>query len=214
MAPSDDAPVRKRLSPEARRAQIIDSAVKLIVARGLSSFSLEEVAAEAGVSKPLIYKYFTSRDELLKAVLEREYTYLRGRGLDVLPPDLPFEPLVRHAVHRSMDYLYERGPIMRLLAGDRAVAGLVQDRDRDERGVMTRYFAEAAARNFGVTATEAQIISILTVNAPILSARALKQRGISSEQAAEVWADFILGGWKALQAKAKKRRRGGPKTAA
>ena len=214
MAPPDDAPVRRRLSPEERRAQIMDSAVGLIIARGLSSFSLEEVAAEAGVSKPLIYKYFTSRDELLKAVLEREYTYLRGRGLDVLPADLPFEGVVRAAVKRSMDYLYERGPIMRLLASDRAVSGLVQDRDRDERGVMTRYFADGAAREFGVSATEALIITILTVNAPILSARALKRRGVPAEEAAEVWADFIMGGWKALEAKARKRARGTRKTSA
>lgn len=205
MPTTDEPPRRKRLSPEERRAQIMDSAVRLIVARGLSSCSLEEVAAEAGVSKPLVYKYFASRDDLLKAVLAREYTFLRGRGLDVLPADLPFEPMVRTAVRRSMDYLYERGPIMRLLASDRSVAGLVQDRDRDERSVMTRYFSEGAERRYGVTPAEAAIITILTVNAPILSARALKQRGIAAEEASEVWAEFILGGWKALEARAKKR---------
>jgi AcrR family transcriptional regulator len=188
----------------------MDSAVSLIVARGLSACTLDELATAAGVSKPLIYKYFASRDDLLKAVLAREYTFLRGRGLDVLPPGLPFERMVRAAVRRSLDYLYERGPILRLLASDRSVAGLVQNRDRDERSVMTRYFSEGAQAAFGVSRADAEIITILTVNAPILSARALKARGISAEQAAETWAEFILGGWKALEARARQASREAP----
>jgi AcrR family transcriptional regulator len=202
------APKRaERLSPDDRRTQIMDSAVALIVARGLSSCSLEEVAAEAGISKPLIYRYFSKREDLLKAILEREYRYLRGRGLDVLPADLAYEPLLRGAVQRSMEYLYDRGPIMRLLASDRSVAGLVQNRDRDERSGMTRFFTDAAARRYGLAPVDALIITILTVNAPILSARALKQRGIPVARAAEVWADFILGGLEALQKKAAKPRK-------
>ncbi|HEX4302527.1 MAG TPA: helix-turn-helix domain-containing protein [Rhizomicrobium sp.] len=197
----------ERLSRPQRHAQILDSAVALIVARGLSSCSLEEVAAEAGISKPLIYKYFSSREELLKAILEREYRYLRGRGLGVLPADLPYEALLRGAIQRSMEYLYERGPIMRLLASDRAVAGLIQNRDRDERAGMTRFFSDAAIRRFGLSPVDALIITILTVNAPILSARALKQRGIPVARAAEVWGDFILGGLEALQKKAGKPRK-------
>jgi len=48
-------PVRKRaqrMSPDKRREQIMDSAVTLIVSRGLSSCTLEVVAAEARISKP------------------------------------------------------------------------------------------------------------------------------------------------------------------
>jgi AcrR family transcriptional regulator len=195
----------KRLSPEDRRVQIMDSAVALIIERGLSGCTLEDVAAKAGISKPLIYKYFSKREDLLKAVLEREYKYLRGSGLDVLPKDVPFVGLIRSAIRRSLDYLYERGPIMRLLASDRSVAALVQDRDRDERSVMTRYFAEGAQRTFGASKRDAEIITILTVNAPILSARALKARGIPAAEAAEIWADFVLGGWKALEEKAREQ---------
>ena len=40
----------QRMSPEKRREQIMDSAVALIVSRGLSSCTLEVVAAEARIS--------------------------------------------------------------------------------------------------------------------------------------------------------------------
>jgi len=54
----------RRMSPAQRREQILDTAVEMIVERGLSHCTLEEVAAQASISKPLIYKYFQRRDEL------------------------------------------------------------------------------------------------------------------------------------------------------
>jgi len=82
------------------------------------------VAAEARISKPLIYKYFPRLADLFKALVEREYRFLRGRGLGVLPKNAPYEEVIHHSNLRSMEYLYERGPIMRLLASDRSIAGL------------------------------------------------------------------------------------------
>jgi AcrR family transcriptional regulator len=189
------------MSPALRCEQILDCAVEFIIARGLSNCTLESVAAQASISKPLIYKYFARRDDLLKALVEREYLYLRGRGLDVVPRDLPFEELVHRANLRSMEYLYERGPIMRLLASDRSVADLVQSRDRDERGGITDYFVKRLIQVYGLSEDVATICAIMSVNAPILSARALKRRGISAVRAAEVWSEFTIAGNKAVLAK-------------
>jgi len=52
-----------------------------------------------------------------------------------------------------MEYLYERGPIMRLLASDRSIAGLAKRQDRDERGVMIDYFTSDAWRYTASRAT-------------------------------------------------------------
>lgn len=197
----------QRMSPALRCEQILDCAVEFIIARGLSNCTLESVAAQASISKPLIYKYFARRDDLLKALVEREYLYLRGRGLDVVPRDLPFEELVHRANLRSMEYLYERGPIMRLLASDRSVADLVQSRDRDERGGITDYFVKRLVQVYGLSEDVATICAIMSVNAPILSARALKRRGISAVRAAEVWSEFTIAGNKAVLAKFGKPKR-------
>ena len=131
--------------------------------------------------------------------MEREYTYLRGRGLDVVPRDIPFDELVQRANLRSIDYLYERGPIMRLLASDRSVTDLVQRQDRDERGGITDYFVKRLMQVYGLPKDVATICAIMTVNAPILSASALKRLGISAVRAAEVWSAFTIGGNNAVQ---------------
>ncbi|HEX3913061.1 MAG TPA: TetR/AcrR family transcriptional regulator [Steroidobacteraceae bacterium] len=202
-------PVRKRaqrMSPEKRREQIMDSAVALIVGRGLSSCTLEVVAGEARISKPLIYKYFPKLADLFKALVEREYRFLRGRGLGVLPRNVSYEELIQRSNLRSMEYLYERGPIMRLLASDRSIAGLAKRQDRDERRVMSDYFSKRCMEVYGLPRDVARVCSIMAVNAPILSARALRSNGIAAHRAAEIWSDFIIGGNNALQAKYGRRR--------
>jgi AcrR family transcriptional regulator len=189
------------MSPEKRREQILDSAVALIVSHGLSSCTLEVVATEARISKPLIYKYFPRLADLFKALVEREYRFLRGRGLGVMPRNVPYEEVIQRSNLQSMEYLYERGPIMRLLASDRSIAGLAKRQDRDERGVMIDYFTKRCMEVYDFPRDVARVCSIMTVNAPILSARALRRNGIAAHRAAEIWSDFIIGGNNALQLK-------------
>jgi hypothetical protein len=56
--------------------------------------------------------------------VEREYHYLRRSGLDILPRDMSFEELVHRSTLQAIEYLYERGPIIRLLASNKSVASL------------------------------------------------------------------------------------------
>ncbi len=205
----EPTPRARRMSPQARREQILDSAVTYLVEQGLSTFTLENVAQQAGVSKPLVYKYFTRREDLLKAVLEREYSYLGRHKLDVLPDEVPMEPLIRASNRNAFNYLYERGPIIRLLAGDRSVAQLVHQRERDERSAITGHFIKRLMKTYGLPEDVAFVCTVMTVNAPILSARALKRAGISAERAAQIWSDFAMGGWQALR---QAHEAGGPKT--
>ena len=58
---------RRRLSPEDRRNQLLDCARQIILDHGLSTLTMERLATEAGVSNPLIYKYFDTRLHMLQA---------------------------------------------------------------------------------------------------------------------------------------------------
>jgi hypothetical protein len=113
---------------------------------------------------------------------------------------VPFEEIIRRSNLRAMEYLYERGPIMRLLASDRAIAGLVKRQDHDERTIIIDYFTSRCREVYGFPEDVAAVCAIMTVNAPILSARALRRSGISAQRAAEIWSEFTIGGNNALQA--------------
>jgi AcrR family transcriptional regulator len=192
------AQAKTRLSAAARRLQIMDSATGLIVGRGLAQCTLDEVAVAAGISKALIYRHFSSRDELLKALLEREFAVLRGRGLGAFAPDAPFERVVRVSTRQAFDYLHERGAILRELFSDRSAIELLQARDRRERMASTRFFVEKSIRTYQVPPEVAQVIAVITINAPAAAARGLRRFGFAPELSAEVWSEFVLGGWAAV----------------
>ncbi len=189
----------RRMTPKDRRAQILDAAVKLIVSTGHSGVSLEQVAAAASISKPLIYKYFPRRDDLLKALLEREFADLSGRGLNDVPRAIAPERIIRGTVERALNYYFERGPIVRLLSGDPAVAALARQGNRASRRNTTDYFIAKFMAAYGVPLDVAQIAVTMVVNAPINSIPALQRRGIGAARTIDVWTDFIIGGWKALE---------------
>src|SRR5262249_42100351 len=59
---------RARLDPEARRAQLVETARELLEQQGLDTMSIEAVADAAGVSRSLVYAYFGDRDGLVAEV--------------------------------------------------------------------------------------------------------------------------------------------------
>lgn len=197
-SPAAPAAPKPRLTAQERRTQIMDSATGLILGRGLAHCSLDEVAVAAGISKALIYRHFSSRDELLKALLEREFSVLRGRGLGAFAPDAPFDRVVRVSTRQSFEYLHERGAILRELFSDRSAIELLQERDRNERLESTKFFVEKSIRTYDVPPEVAQVIAIITINAPAAAARGLRRFGFAPDLSADVWSEFVLGGWAAV----------------
>lgn len=69
------------------RTKILDSAERLIAAKGLDGVSLRQINAAAGVSPSVLHYHFGGRDELIAALLERRFPLLdarRGAMLDEL----------------------------------------------------------------------------------------------------------------------------------
>lgn len=83
-----DGPRRRyapRMPPHERRVQVLDAAFAVLSRVELHELSMEAVAQEAGVGKPVLYTVFSTRAELVEALLERE----RRRGLEQIAATLP-----------------------------------------------------------------------------------------------------------------------------
>ncbi len=65
------APSRTRLSPEERRAQLLDLGVRLLATRSLDELSIDLLAEEAGISRGLLYHYFGNKHAFHEAVVRR-----------------------------------------------------------------------------------------------------------------------------------------------
>lgn len=68
-------PVRRRLPPDQRRAQILACAVRLFGQRPYSSVSTTEVARQAGVARGLVNHYFGTKRDLYLEVVRRMVTF-------------------------------------------------------------------------------------------------------------------------------------------
>ena len=87
---------RKRaahLGPERRRPEVLDAALELFLENGYQGTSMEAVARAAGVTKPVVYACFDSKDELFRSLLAREETRILGEiqaafeGFDLSDPE-------------------------------------------------------------------------------------------------------------------------------
>lgn len=94
-----DAPtgeVRQRavhLGPVRRRPLVLDAALRVFAEHGYRGTSMQAIASEAGVTKPVVYECFASKDALLEALLAREEQRLLASVLAALPQQPRFDKL-------------------------------------------------------------------------------------------------------------------------
>jgi AcrR family transcriptional regulator len=76
------------LGPERRRPLVMDAALRLFVEHGYRGTSMEGIAAAAGVTKPVVYRCYPNKQELFRALLEREEQRLLESVSHAVPSEL------------------------------------------------------------------------------------------------------------------------------
>lgn len=99
----DSQPPRRRLSKSARREQILTKAIELFSAQGFDA-STHKLAEFAGVTQPLLYNYFPSKEALIEAVYERIYLDRWDPQWDALLADRA-RPLDQRLIAFYADYV-------------------------------------------------------------------------------------------------------------
>ena len=75
---------RPRLPAAARRAQLIDVGRAVFARRGYEGASVEEIADQAKVSKPIVYEHFGGKEGLYAVVVDREMDYVVRRIVEAI----------------------------------------------------------------------------------------------------------------------------------
>lgn len=87
MPPASTKRPRERaphLGPERRRPQVLDAALAIAVREGIGAVTIGAVAAEMGVTRPVVYACFSDRVEMVEALLDREVPVLVAEVIDAL----------------------------------------------------------------------------------------------------------------------------------
>ncbi|MCT9088002.1 TetR/AcrR family transcriptional regulator [Streptomyces sp. ASQP_92] len=123
--------VRRRMGVEERRRQLIGVALELFSHRSPDEVSIDEIAAAAGISRPLVYHYFPGKQSLYEAALRRAADELAGRFLE--PHEGPLGARLLRVMGRYFDFVDEHGPgFSALMRGGPAVGSSTANAMIDE----------------------------------------------------------------------------------
>ncbi|MGY2085174.1 TetR/AcrR family transcriptional regulator [Blastococcus sp. SYSU DS0539] len=153
--PAGSRPRRRRVrmtGPE-RRSQLLDVGRELFARKGFEATSVEEIAAHAEVSKPVVYEHFGGKEGLHAVVVDREMHHLLDRfGTALSAPGNPRELLERAALV-VLDYVEEIPDGFRVLTRDAPVTSgpgpfgsLIGDLAGQVEHVLAREFAARGYR--------------------------------------------------------------------
>src|SRR5262245_1213010 len=91
----DEQRTGKRLTATERRAQLIDVARRVFAQRGYEAVSVEEIAAEANVSKPIVYQHFGGKEGLYAVLVDREMDRIVAQMSEAIATGTPRERVER-----------------------------------------------------------------------------------------------------------------------
>jgi AcrR family transcriptional regulator len=108
---------RRRLAPEQRRLLIVEAAGRLFGEHGYNGTRLDDVAAAAGVTKPVLYRHFDSKTHLYLALLERHREDL-GSFAAAVPASGTLEQRLRAVLELWLDYVETHAYAWKMLFRD------------------------------------------------------------------------------------------------
>jgi AcrR family transcriptional regulator len=106
-----------------RRQQLLDVGRELFAERGYEATSIEEIAARAAVSKPVVYEHFGGKEGLYAVVVDREMQRLLDRFAVALSIGGHPRELLERAALVLLDYIEDHTDGFRVLVRDSPVAG-------------------------------------------------------------------------------------------
>src|SRR5438270_10809807 len=179
-----------------RREALLDAATEIVASGDLDALSMEAVAVRAGVSRPLVYKHFANKGELLAAVYRREAVAFDAEIVAAVQGAEGLEDMLRAMLRAIFRGAGSRGDTFTMLlrAAGRHATVRSEQRARDRRSV--RFFARVAAAEFGLEPREARsAMSMLLSGIDAVVAQWRAHRSAAQERFLEdLYVGLVLGG--------------------
>jgi AcrR family transcriptional regulator len=144
-----DAPRRKRVPRAEREQQILAAAEEVFAERGFQATSMDEVSLRVGVSKPMLYEYFTSKEGLLLACVARIRADLHTVTVDALAAAEKNGPraVLEAGLEAYFDFADRHGRAWAVLLNESViVAGPAEEAIEAIRGQQTQLMEDVLGR--------------------------------------------------------------------
>jgi AcrR family transcriptional regulator len=183
---------RRRLSAEERSVALLDAAESILVRDGSAALTLGKLAAEAGVTQPLLYHYFDGREALLAALLERSYERFGASVVEAVMAEPTFAGKLRVLARQAVD----PGPaaqLVSLVEGAMARPEPRQDAFENQGVLSTLFVATLLQDEYGLDATFARVVAGTAVTSSQGFAMASASAGWSVDERVEVLVELLTG---------------------
>ena len=124
---------RKRLFNQITRKAIQEAVVNLVTRTGTRKVTMDQVAAEAGLSKGCLYIHFRSKKELLESVKSASFKPLGDQLQEILNGSLTPNQKIESIVNRLFSYFDENRGLFRFLLEEREIAQSQVSRQKNSR---------------------------------------------------------------------------------
>jgi AcrR family transcriptional regulator len=185
---------RTRLSRPARRRQLLETAKKMIVEEGLQNFSMEALARWAGVSSPLVYNYFDTRQALLQELLETEYQAFVSSIADQISASDTFEEVVRIFIASNFDH-YAPGNILPILRSQPELSVAIQSTETERNRQTARFLVQNTAREYQLSKAKAELVVRMSSGASIAAAEHGTRTGADRDETIDTVLAYVLAGF-------------------
>ena len=191
---------RTRLSPAARTDQLLNVAKKMIMSDGLQSFRMESLARMAEVSSPLVYNYFSSRQALLRALLEREYRESSNALFYEVVNATSFEDVIRVFITSNFEH-HAPGNILPVLLSQPDIADSISEMRSEQRKRTATYLVKNSAKTYKLSIEQAQLAITMSSGASIAAAEWVAMSSLEKSRAIDMALSYIKAGMSGLATK-------------
>lgn len=192
-----------RMTGSQRREQLITIGRRLFASKGFEGTSVEEVAARATVSKPVVYEHFGGKEGLYAVIVDREIQTLLTALQEALEPARAHPRLLMESATMALlTYIEEHEDGFRILVRDSPVA--------QAGGTFSSLLGDVAAQVEGLLRTQLEASDLDITYAPIYAQMLvgmvaltgqywLEERKPSKEQVAAVVVNLSWNGLRGLE---------------
>jgi len=148
-----------------RRDALLSAAAAILTDQSVEAVTMEAVAERAGVSRPLVYKHFANRGDLLAAVYQREAALLHDELATTVRQATTVTDMFRALIRGALKAQADRGTA---LAALRAAGGwnhALREEQRRRDRTTVRYFAAHVSQEFGVGEAQATVAVAILLGA-------------------------------------------------
>lgn len=192
----------KRLPRAVREQQMLDAAVQMFSVNGYHETSMDAIAAKAAISKPMLYLYYGSKEELFGACLDREMTRFVDGVREAIDLEQRPKDLLRNAIVAFLRYIDANRASWVVMYGQatnsQAFAHTVRE-GRERMIAMVARLLQAGTRNAEPEA-DFEMMAVALVGAGEAIAMRLSTGDTDVDEAAELMINLFWRGLKGVPA--------------